>query len=158
MGWTSKQKNINFLITAGCLWLPVVLCSLSFIFVINFFVLAQFGKVLLPIYHALCLPCMLHCWSYLWLCQLVVLDACKGATHDCLNIGRVSYQVPLALQQSRWQSTPVQLYISGQLRLTIIQCTCICTSTCTVSPDLSNFIGNLGIRNLFKGGWSCTKD
>ena len=27
LGWTSKQKNINFLITPGCLWLPVVLCS-----------------------------------------------------------------------------------------------------------------------------------
>ena len=52
----------------------------------------------------------------------------------------------------------VQWYISGQLRLTIIQCRCICTSTCTVSPDLSNFLGNLGIRNLFKGGWSRTKD
>lgn len=27
LGWTSKQKNINFLITPGCLWLPGLLCS-----------------------------------------------------------------------------------------------------------------------------------
>ena len=39
----------------------VLVLWLNFIFVIYFFVLAQFGKILLPIYHALCLPCMLHC-------------------------------------------------------------------------------------------------
>lgn len=68
LGWTSKQKNINFLITPGCLWLPVVLCSCPMVKLhfCNLFFLYwhNLEKVLLPIYHALCLPCMLHCWSY----------------------------------------------------------------------------------------------
>jgi len=45
----------------GCQLRFVLVLWLNFIFVIYFFVLAQFGKIMLPVYHALCLPCMLHC-------------------------------------------------------------------------------------------------
>ena len=88
----------------------VLVLWLNFIFV-NLFFLCWYN--LEKFYYLFIMPCVfLACCIVdpiiLWLCQLVVLDACKGATHDCLNVGLVSYQVPLALQQSRWQSTPVQ--------------------------------------------------
>lgn len=88
----------------------VLVLWLNFIFVIYFFCVGTIWK---KFYYLFIMPCVfLACYIVdpiiLWLCQLVVLDACKGATHDCLNVGLVSYQVPLALQQSRWQSTPVQ--------------------------------------------------
>ena len=60
------RKKILFFLSlqdaCGCQFCLVDLVLwLNFIFVIYFFVLAQFGKIMLPIYHALCLPCMLHC-------------------------------------------------------------------------------------------------
>ena len=100
LGWTSKQKNINFLITPGCLWLPVVLCSCPMVKLhfCNLFFLCWYN--LEKFYYLFIMPCVfLACCIVdpiiLWLCQLVVLDACKGATHDCLNVGLVSYQVPI---------------------------------------------------------------
>ena len=118
MGWTSKQKNkkltkiltfVSLQAAYGSQLCFVLVLWLNFIFV-NLFFLCWYN--LEKFYYLFIMPCVfLACCIVdpiiLWLCQLVVLDACKGATHDCLNVGLVSYQVPLALQQSRWQSCSV---------------------------------------------------
>ena len=145
---------MNFRITPGCLWLPVVLCSCPMVKLhfCNLFFLCWHN--LEKFYCLFIMPCVfLACCIvdpiYGFVSQWYWMPA-KGQLTSALILDWF-------LTRFHWlcnnqDDNLVQQYISGQLRLTIIQCRCICTSTCTVSPDLSNFIGNLGIRNLFKGG------
>ena len=118
------SKNINFLITPGCLWLLVVLCSCPLVHVSSFLEsIFLCCHNLEKLYHLSIMPCV-----FPTCCTVdpffLVLDACKGPTHDRLNIGLVSYQVPFAAWQSRWKSTAAQKFISEQRRLNVIQCTC----------------------------------
>ena len=145
---------MNFRITPGCLWLPVVLCSCPMVKLhfCNLFFLCWHN--LEKFYCLFIMPCVfLACCIvdpiYGFVSQWYWMPA-KGQLTSALILDWF-------LTRFHWlcnnqDDNLVQQYISGQLRLTIIQCRCICTSTCTVSPDLSNFLGNLGIRNLFKGG------
>ena len=145
---------MNFRITPGCLWLPVVLCSCPMVKLhfCNLFFLCWHN--LEKFYCLFIMPCVfLACCIvdpiYGFVSQWYWMPA-KGQLTSALILDWF-------LTRFHWlcdnqDDNLVQWYISGQLRLTIIQCRCICTSTCTVSPDLSNFLGNLGIRNLFKGG------
>ena len=62
----ASEKILTFLSLQAAygsqLWFVLVLW-LNFILICNLFFLCwhNLEKILLPIYHALCLPCMLHC-------------------------------------------------------------------------------------------------
>ena len=73
-------------------------------------------KNILPIYHALCLPCMLHCWSYLWLCQRVVLEACKGSTHQVPSIG------PATINMKIYTSSETYFWTTQAKHYTVYMC------------------------------------
>ena len=145
---------MNFRITPGCLWLPVVLCSCPMVKLhfCNLFFLCWHN--LEKFYCLFIMPCV-----FLACCIVDPIHGFVSQWYWMPAKGQLTSALILDwfLTRFHWlcnnqDDNLVQQYISGQLRLTIIQCRCICTSTCTVSPDLSNFLGNLGIRNLFKGG------